>query len=769
MSGAGITEFAEAPEGDAPETVRKKMWFGSFKIAQKLSFVVMAAAMFAAMGVGVLSYVYSKHSIEEEIQAELHAVVTSRSNALSRYLDSIKQDLAFQSVSPLVRDAFVDFSVSWEGIGADAGNRLRKLYITDNPHPAGKKEQLDVANDGSDYSEAHRRYHPPFRRFLRERGYYDIFLFDKKGNVIYTVFKELDYGTNIVTGQWKDTDLGVVFRAARDNGKPGYVAFADFKPYAPSNGAPASFISTPIFDNGGKLMGVLAFQMPIDAMNAIMTGEAGLGRTGDTFIVGRDALMRSQSRFSKEQTILKRRVEGAAVQLAMDGKQGVTNGVGLSGREVIRSYKLFDFEGTRWAFIADRTLEEVYAPVIALRDVAALCALGISVTFGVAGFLIVRRFTRPIGAMTLTMTRLAEGDREAEVPSRERSDEIGEMARAVQVFKDSMIKNESLQAEQATADKRRMEEETRRAEEKRQTEQHAEAERRAADEKAAAERRAAMLRLAHEFEANIGGIIRKLSSATNEMETSAQAMSSTAERTSQQSASAASATEQASASVQSVAGAAEELAATVQEVGRQIEESARIARSAVDEVAATNEKVQGLADAASKIGEVVNLINDIASQTNLLALNATIEAVRAGDAGKCFAVVPSEVKSLANQTAKATEEIAGQIRDIQNATGDAVTAIGSIGVTIGKVNDIAATIASAVEEQNAATAEIAGNATQAAAGNQEVSSSVASVSEAAAKTGSAASQVLSSAKELSGEASALKDAVDSFLQTVRAA
>jgi methyl-accepting chemotaxis protein len=396
-------------------------------------------------------------------------------------------------------------------------------------------------------------------------------------------------------------------------------------------------------------------------------------------------------------------------------------------------------------------------------------AAAVVIALVLTGFVLMTRIVRPITRLGVSMTALAEGDREIGIPFVERGDEIGGMARTVSVFKSNMAENERLQAEQAAAEKRALEEEHRRAEETRLSEENAETERRVAEENAAADRRAAMLKLADEFESSIGGIIETLSGAAREMEVSAQALSSTAEQTSKQSASAASATEQASASVRSVAGAAEELTSTVQEVGRQIEESARIARSAVDEVENTNVRIQGLADAASRIGDVVKLITDIASQTNLLALNATIEAARAGDAGKGFAVVASEVKSLANQTARATEEIAGQIGAIQSATGDAVAAIGSIGGTIGRVNDIAAAIASAVEEQNAATAEIAGNATQAAAGNQEVSSNVAGVSEAASETGAAATQVLSSAKELTAQAGVLKTSVDRFLETVRAA
>ena len=276
------------------------------------------------------------------------------------------------------------------------------------------------------------------------------------------------------------------------------------------------------------------------------------------------------------------------------------------------------------------------------------------------------------------------------------------------------------------------------------------------------------VQLADNFEANVKGVVEMVSSGSTEMQGAAQSMSSTAEETSRQATAVAAAAEQASANVQTVASAAEELSQSVEEVGRQVEQSNKVAENAVQEAKRTNEKVQGLAEAAQKIGDVVNLINDIASQTNLLALNATIEAARAGEAGKGFAVVASEVKSLAGQTAKATEEIAAQVGAIQSATTEAVSAIQGIGNTIGEISKIATVIASAVEEQSAATKEIATNVNQAAVGTQEVSNNISGVTQAAGETGEAANQVLASAGELSQQAEILRKQVDDFLVEVRA-
>ena len=374
------------------------------------------------------------------------------------------------------------------------------------------------------------------------------------------------------------------------------------------------------------------------------------------------------------------------------------------------------------------------------RNVTMAIGLGALVLALVVGFLMARSISRPIIAMTGVMDRLAQGDTRVDVRGTERHDEVGDMARAVKVFKTSMAETERLRAEQAEAEKR-----------------------------AEAEKKAAMAKIADEFEAAVSGIVKTVSAAATEMQTTAQAMSTTAEETSRQSTAVAAAAEQASSNVQTVATAGEELSSSITEIGRQVNESAKIAAKAVDEAEQTDRKVQSLADSAQKIGEVVQLITDIASQTNLLALNATIEAARAGEAGKGFAVVASEVKSLANQTANATEEIAQQINSIQGATRESVDAIKSIGTTIRSISEIATTIASAVEEQGAATQEIARNVQQAAKGTQEVSSNIGGVTQAAGETGAAATQVLGAAGDLAKQAELLHQQVESFLAKVRAA
>ena len=367
---------------------------------------------------------------------------------------------------------------------------------------------------------------------------------------------------------------------------------------------------------------------------------------------------------------------------------------------------------------------------------AAGIIFGILAGFAIGQFGIVK----PVNLLKAVMEAFAHNDLKADVPGVDRRDELGDMARTVEVFKKNGLEVERLRIEQKEAEKR-----------------------------SAEQRKADMLQLANDFEGAVGEIIETVSSASTELEASAGTLTKTAEHAQQVTTTVAAASEEASTNVQAVASATEEMASSVNEISRQVQDSARIANEAVQQAQKTNGRIDELSKAAGRIGDVVELINTIAGQTNLLALNATIEAARAGDAGRGFAVVASEVKALAEQTAKATGEIGQQIAGIQAATQDSVVAIKEIGETIARMSEISSTIASAVEEQGAATQEISRNIQQAAEGTTQVSSNITDVQRGAGETGSASTQVFSAAQSLSRDSNRLKLEVGKFLQTVRAA
>jgi methyl-accepting chemotaxis protein len=471
-----------------------------------------------------------------------------------------------------------------------------------------------------------------------------------------------------------------------------------------------------------------------------------------------------------ELTLFKRRVDALAETVSTEaGRQNVREIRAAAARyeaeaakiqQLARAGKLDD--ATKAAFASAGIVEEVRVQLRSLEDrnfsryqeyakeakatyesakleLTAVAAIGSLATIALALFVVYPGILNPLRAVMKAMEDTAKGNLDLAIPGKGQKDEIGDLAAVLQVFQDSGREKLRLQAAQKEAELA-----------------------------AANEKKAALRALADGFEAQVGGVVNAVSSAATQMQGSAGAMSATAEETTRQATAVAAAAEEASTNVQTVAAGAEELASSIQEISRQVSESTRIADQAVQDVARTGQTVEALSQAAQKIGDVVKLISDIASQTNLLALNATIEAARAGEAGKGFAVVASEVKNLAAQTAKATDEIGGQISEIQNATGASVEAMKGIGETIAKMNQIASAIAAAVEEQGAATQEIARNVQQAAAGTGEVSSNISGVTQAADEAGKAASELRDAAASLGTQSGQLRQAVDGFLAKVRA-
>jgi methyl-accepting chemotaxis protein len=417
----------------------------------------------------------------------------------------------------------------------------------------------------------------------------------------------------------------------------------------------------------------------------------------------------------------------AALAAALDGQKAVT--------DTVKAYSTYSAE--MMASQRDAAAEDART---AARNVMATAVAAILLGVALAGWIARNSISRPLGRVVAVLTELARGNTDVEIAGADRRDEIGEVARAAGFFRDQSLENAAM-AREREAEKARSE----------------------------ADKKAALAQMAQEFERSVGQVVESVSTAAAQLEASARVMSGSADQTSQQSTAVAAASEEASTNVQTVAAATEELTASVREIAGQVDQSNQMSSVAMSDADAAAGKVRGLSNAAQKIGDIVELISGIAAQTNLLALNATIEAARAGEAGRGFAVVAAEVKDLADQTAKATTEIAGQVSAIQSSTTESATAINGIAETIQRLNAISAAVAAAVEEQSAATQEIARNVQEASAGTAEVSVAITTVTRAADESSAAAGQVLQASSELSAQAATLRGELRRFLSGMRAA
>jgi len=712
------------------------MQLTNIPISKRLPAIMILMIIVTVAGLTTFAYKQESKELIHQVEIKLDGIRSDRAIALTDYLNSIRQDLRINTENPTTVQATKEFTSAWRALGGDQTEALQDLYIKRNPFPTGEKEKLDFANDGSAYSKLHAKFHPYFRKLQQERGYYNVFIFDTQGNLIYSVFKELDYATNMNTGQWKETDLANSFRAAMAAQQKSDQFFFDFNPYAPSADAPASFISQPIVEEG-KIIGVMAFQMPIGKINHIMNNKTGLGETGEAMLVGSDHLMRSDSRFSEESTILSKSIESKAADYALSGQKG--HGVFMeNGEEMEMSYTPLNFMGTKWALLVTQANSEVLEPVNHLLILLIIGAVVMTAIMAVFALIVARSISKPIVTMTGAMNELAGGNTDIMVPAKDQKDEIGEMADALEVFRTNAI--EKAQAEVAAKQ---------------------------VEEQAAKDKKEAMETLASTFEQSVAGVLEAVQQAVEATQAKAQAMSEQTDSAVQNANTVASSAEEMNVNVDTVSAGAHELSKSIEEISGQVARSNEISQKAVKTAKESGEQVRELVTATDRIGNAVSLINEIAEQTNLLALNATIEAARAGEAGKGFAVVAAEVKDLAQQTAEATEEISSTIQAVQDATNRSAGSIDVVTETINEIAHVVAAISAAVEEQSAATHNISGNVNEAATATADVARNITNISQSVTQSGEASREVSQLVQSVNDQMQSLQQEVNGFIKTIR--
>lgn len=634
------------------------MHLNNIRMSAKLPMAFVALSLVVALVISWMGYRDFKASLVTLKKDLLETLAVERANAIESWFVNIDEQLVNYAVSPSTISAMQGFSSTFGLLMDDPVSDLQTAYIDENPNPIGQKDLYDRAPEAVPYNFQHEQFHPVFRAINDQLRLYDLFVLDLDGNLVYSVYKERDYATNMETGPYRDSGLADAFRMARD-GAAGESYFADFRPYAPSADAPASFLSTPIVNPQGQTIGVMAFQIPANEMSTVINRAQGLGQTGDITMIGPDLLARTKSRFDSRHSILDPLTPNDAV-LSVLGEASATyvDDISLNGNLGLGVARRVNAFGNSWIIVGEMDLSEVYSDATSQRNKTLIFTMIAMVVVALCGWLVSRTFSNPLEMVAKAMQRVSERDYDVHLPDLNRRDEIGELSRAVAMTADRL---------RAFDDKLAAEKE------------EAMAQKFAIDELAAGLQRLAeqdfsrplSIAFAEEYEplrANYNDIVERLGETISGLKAFSSTLDTQTDQIGRDS-------NELSQRTENQASTLEETAAAIDQITESITQNSEDLRNAENLILETDEHVkQGRAvventtkamdeieKSSEEISSIIRVVDDIAFQTNLLALNAGVEAARAGDAGRGFAVVAAEVRQLAMRSTDAVSQIKSQI------------------------------------------------------------------------------------------------------------
>lgn len=808
------------------------MVLSNLKLGKKLPLTVSLLVALAVGAVSLAGVSATKSLITDGAVEKLRSVARIQASRILVLLDAIERDLVLQARAPYTISALADFSQAYNAM-ENPGEDLRRVFITENEHPLGQKDLLVKANTGSSYGFRHTDLHPHFDALQNDMGYYDVFLFDTNGNLVYSVFKEEDFATNMVDGPWKDSGLAQAFRQAVGLGPDDPPIFVDFAPYESSAGAAAAFVAKPVYDDE-RLLGVMAYQMPIGELNGTINDLNGLGNSANGFIVGEDRLMRTDSKTTEADDILSVVVDTFAVTDGLAGNGGLHVEIGPSGNSVFAAYTPFNAKGLKWVIFVEQDEDEIFAGLASAQLSSVLVGLTVLGVALIASLLLSRGIARPIQSLTEAVRSVAENHLQTDIPGTGRRDEVGELARAAETFKQNALRMEELYAEQA-ASNQKMTKLTEEREEAARREILARDEQEKKDNIAFEQREAMMTQLDNSFGNAVeaaargdfqhriddefsdrilaslaekmnalmvsvdeglsaagstlkrlaGGDLRsemtgkfegafaELQSCMNEMvfslrhlvgdisissvslTHSSNDLTSTARGLSEEA-------ERNAAALEETAASVTEMSSSFEQVAKNVSESSALARQARD-TARENESVaakavesmENISAASEEIERVVTVIEGITFQINLLALNAGVEAARAGDAGRGFSVVASEVRALAQRSSEAATEITAVIGRTKGAVSNGVEKVTAAKISLDQIADTVLGVTSSIDE----TAIMISDQVE---GMNEITAAIAKIDGATQRQVAAFEEITASSATLSEEARGLRNASSEF-------